>query len=79
MGDHGLQIIPVRIPEDAVILWLAKLAKVLVWTHRLVNKSNTATMLPHFASVALDEEVASIFGQGFRTKVESMSRILFGS
>lgn len=41
------------------------LAKVFLWSHRLVQNADAAPVLPYFTHVALYEESASIFRKDF--------------
>jgi hypothetical protein len=46
-------------------LWFAELAIVLLGQGPLVDQTHAATVLPDRAPIALDEEIAEVFTEGF--------------
>jgi hypothetical protein len=55
--------IPIGFASDSVQVFPALLAKIFIGAHFLVHDSHTATMLPNFAGIALNEHTPNIIGQ----------------
>ena len=56
---------PVATSDGAMEFWFALFAEVLVRKIGFVDQAHAATVLPHRALVALDEEVAEVVAEGF--------------
>lgn len=58
--------LPIGFAPDFVQVLPALLAKIFIGAHFLVHDSHTTTMLPNFASVALDKHTPNVIGQYIR-------------
>ena len=58
--------LPIWFALDSVEVFSALLAIVFIWTHCLVHDPHTASVLPDFAIIALNEHAAHIVGQQVR-------------
>ena len=57
--------IPIRSNGDPMQVLATLFAKVFLWTHRLVQDPNAATVLPNFTHVALYEQASRVFRENF--------------
>jgi hypothetical protein len=61
--------LPSCVDVHLMLLWPAIFTIVLVWTCRFVEDTNTATVLPDTAAVALDEQAAGVVGLRLRRTI----------
>jgi hypothetical protein len=50
--------LPIHLAPNPVQVFPTLFAKILVGAHRLIHDPDTATMLPNFAGITLDEHAA---------------------
>jgi hypothetical protein len=64
--EKRFEDIPVGLILDSVKIFPTLLTEVFVGTHRFIHNSHTATVLPNFAGITLDEHATDVVGHQVR-------------